>query len=153
MTTNRRNVWPRLKACFVVLALCLNCRPIHFVNAHSITFQILPNWNDLIANGYPYKDQRGIMKKILDTFFGTRNSILNENFVWDYNLRLISNFQNPNIHTQNKNLKARPTLFHSSGFHCRPRQNLFWLLYFFASKFHQPCQSTPVRFKLYVHFV
>ena len=53
------------------------------------------------------------------------------------NLRLISNFQNPNIHTQNKNLKARPTFFqYSSGFHCRPRQNLFWLLYFFASKFH-----------------
>ena len=80
-------------------------------------------------------------KKIF--FFGTQNSILNENFVWDYNLRLISNFQNPNIHTQNENLKDRPTLFHSSGFHCRPRQNLFWLLlYFFASKFHQPCQST-----------
>ena len=65
------------------------------------------------------------------------------------NLRLISNFQNPNIHTQNKNLKARPTLFHWFVILVHHGKKIL-IVVFFASKFHQPFQSTPVRFKLYL---
>ena len=137
MTTNRRNVWPLLKACFVVrIGIMFELQTDTFCHR---TQHHIPNTK---FKWPACKDQReNNEKKLLrHPFFGKRTSILNENlavnnifvhlFLFENicNFRLISNFQNPNIHgTQNTNFeKARPTLLYSSGFHCRPRQNLFW---------------------------
>ena len=107
MTTNRRNVWPLLKACFLWYWHYVWIADRYILSPHTAShskYQIEMTW---LLRAIFTKIKEEIMKKNLRDL-GTRNAILNENFainnifVWNYNPRSISNFQNLNMYTESK---------------------------------------------------